>query len=229
MPMATEDVQTEVIRIDPAAPERAALRRAAAAVAAGKLVAFPTDTVYGIGCRPDDKKAVEAVYEAKGRPRVLPLVLFITGADELGRYAAAITPELEQAARHFWPGPLTVIVRARATAPAALASRGSLGLRVPRHPVALGLVKACGGVLATTSANVSGQGATGDPQRVLEHLRGKIALLLDAGRTPLGVESTVVDFTTRPPSVLRAGAIGPDELRAVIGRLGESLALAGKG
>ena len=211
--------ETEVIRVDAAAPERAAVRRAAAAIAAGKLVAFPTDTVYGIGCRPDDERAVNAVYEAKGRPRRLPLVLFIASGDDLGHYAAAMTPELERAARHFWPGPLTVIVRARPEAPPALASRGTFGIRVPRHAVALRLVEACGGALATTSANVSGRGATSDPQRVLEQLRGKIALLLDAGRTPLGVESTVVDFTTRPPEVLRAGAIGPDELRAVIGRL----------
>ena len=211
---------TEVIRVDPAGSMSAALRRAAALVASGKLVAFPTDTVYGIGCRPDDERAVDAVYQAKGRPRHLPLVLFIVSPDALGRYAAAMTPELERAARHFWPGPLTVVVRARPELPRALVARGAIGIRVPRHPVALGLVEACGGALATTSANLSGRGSTNDPDQALAQLRGKIALLLDAGRTPVGVESTVVDFTARPPAILRAGAIGADELRAVVGRLG---------
>jgi len=214
--------KTEVISVDPDRPAPAALRRAAALITAGKLVAFPTDTVYGIGCRPDDQEAVDAVYEVKGRPRHLPLVLFVATSDSLGRYAAAMTPALERAARHFWPGPLTVIVRARQGTPPALVARGTVGIRVPRHPVALRLVEACGGALATTSANISGRGATNDPHQVLEQLGGRIALLLDAGRAPAAVESTIVDFTTRPPAVLRAGAIGGDELRAVIGRMGAS-------
>jgi len=213
--------ETEVIRVEATAPAPAALRRAAAVISAGKLVAFPTDTVYGIACRPDDPRAVDAVYEAKGRPRSLPLVLFIASPDALGRYAP-VTPALERAARHLWPGPLTAVVRAREDVPAALVARGAVGIRVPGHPLALRLVEACGGTLATTSANLSGRGSTRDPQQVLEQLRGRIALLLDAGRAPAGVESTVVDFTARPPVVLRAGAIGADELRAVIGRLGGS-------
>jgi L-threonylcarbamoyladenylate synthase len=213
---------TEVVQLAPHQPAAAALRRAAALIRSGALVAFPTDTVYGIACRPDDPKAVDAVYEAKGRPRRLPLVLFIASVDSLGRYAADLTPELERAARHFWPGPLTIVARARPDAPAALVSRGTIGLRIPRHPVALRLVQECGGELATTSANLSGCGSTADPQQVLQQLRGRIALLLDAGRSPAGVESTVVDFTARPPALLRAGAIGMDELRAIIARPGKS-------
>jgi len=216
------NTDTEVIRVDPTAPAPAALRRAAAVIATGRLVVFPTDTVYGIACRPDDEKAIDAVYEAKGRPRHLPLVLFVASGQDLGRYAAAMTPELERAARQFWPGPLTVVARARPGVLPALASRGAIGVRVPRHAVALRLVEACGGALATTSANISGRGATNDPQQALEQLRGRIGLLLDAGRAPVGVESTVVDFTTQPPVVLRAGAIGIDELRAAIGRLSDA-------
>jgi L-threonylcarbamoyladenylate synthase len=213
---------TEVLQVDPNKPAPASLRRAAALIRSGALVAFPTDTVYGIGCRLDDPKAVDAVYEAKGRPRRLPLVLFIASVDSLGRYAADLTPELERAARHLWPGPLTIVARARPDAPAALVSRGTIGLRIPRHSVALRLVQECGGALATTSANLSGGGSTADPQQVLQQLRGRIALLLDAGRSPAGVESTVVDFTARPPALLRAGAIGMDELRAIIARPGKS-------
>jgi L-threonylcarbamoyladenylate synthase len=212
-------IEGQVIRVDVVAPAPTAIRRAAAVIAAGKLVVFPTDTVYGIACRADDQKAIEAVYEAKGRPRHLPLVLLIASVQDLARYAAAMTPELERAAQHFWPGPLTVVVRARPAVLPALASRGAIGVRVPRHAVALRLVEACGGALATTSANISGRGATSDPQQAREQLRDKIGLLLDAGRAPVGVESTVVDFTTQPPAVLRAGAIGADELRAVIGRV----------
>ncbi|HUT75262.1 MAG TPA: L-threonylcarbamoyladenylate synthase [Armatimonadota bacterium] len=214
-------IETQVLRVDPAEPAGAALRQAAALIGAGDLVAFPTDTVYGIGCRPDDARAVAAVYEAKGRPRRVPLVLFITAADRLGRYVAAMTPALELAARHFWPGPLTIVARAREDAPAALVSQGTIGIRIPRHPLALRLVDECGGALATTSANLSGRGSTGDPQVVWSQLTGRIALLLDAGRTRGGVESTVVDFTAHPPAILRAGAIGADELSAVIGRLGK--------
>ena len=208
---------TEVVRIDPTNPDPVALAHAADLIASGRVVAFPTDTVYGLACRPDEPKAMDAVYEIKGRPRRLPLVLFIPAADDLDRYAAEITPELERAARSFWPGPLTAVVRARPEVPAAIVSRGTVGVRVPRHPVALGLVRAYGGALATTSANLSGQGATDDPEQVLAQLRGRIVLLLDAGRAPGGVESTVVDFTERPPAVLRLGAIGADELREVVG------------
>ncbi len=210
-----------MLQVDPAQPSATALRRAAAVIAAGALVAFPTDTVYGIACRPDDTQAVDAVYRAKGRSRRSPLVLFIDSPASLGRYAARMTPALERAARQFWPGPLTIVVRARRQAPAALVSRGTIGIRVPRHPVALRLVEECGGALATTSANLSGHGATADPKEVLRQLRGNIALLLDAGRAPGGVESTVIDFSVHPPAVLRVGAIGADELRAVIRRLGK--------
>jgi L-threonylcarbamoyladenylate synthase len=212
-----ESCETEVIGIDPVAPDPGVLRHAASVIAAGRVVAFPTDTVYGLACGPDDRRAVDAIYEAKGRPRSLPLVLFIAQPDDLGDYAAAISRELERAARSFWPGPLTVVVRARPEVPAAMVSGGTVGIRVPRHPVALGLLQAYGGALATTSANLSGQGATDDPQQVLEQLRGKIALLLDAGRAPGGVESTIVDFTGRPPKVLRVGAIGVEALRNVVG------------
>jgi len=208
---------TEVVRIDPTNPDPVALAHAADLIASGRVVASPTDTVYGLACRPDEPKAIDAVYEIKGRPRRLPLVLFIPVAGDLARYAAEITPELGRATQRFWPGPLTAIVRASERVPSAVVADGTVGIRVPSHPVALGLVRACGGVLATTSANLSGQGATDDPEQVLEQLRGRIVLLLDAGRAPGGVESTVVDFTERPPKVLRLGAIGADELRDVVG------------
>jgi L-threonylcarbamoyladenylate synthase len=212
-----ETVETEVVRIDADAPDPALLRHAADVIAAGAVVAFPTDTVYGLACRPDDDRAVSALYEAKGRLRELPLVLFIAAPDDLGRYAATIGPELDRAARSFWPGPLTAVVHARPEVPAAIVSRGTVGIRIPRHPVALALLRAYGDALATTSANLSGRGATADPEQVLAQMRGRIVLLLDAGRAPGGVESTVVDFTERPPRVLRSGAIGADELQQVVG------------
>lgn len=208
-------IETRVIRVDPDQPTPAVLGEAAAAIAAGRVIAFPTDTVYGLAARPDDEAAIAAVYEIKGRPRSLPLVLFLPDAPALEEYAV-VTPQIRAAVARFWPGPLTVVARARATAPGGLVSAGTVGFRVPRHPVARGLVATCG-ALATTSANLSGRGATGDPQEVLTQLAGRITLLLDAGPAPGGVESAVVDFTTQPPTVLRAGAIGVDELRAVIG------------
>jgi len=208
---------TEVIHVDPVNPNPAALSHAADLIAAGKVVAFPTDTVYGLACRPDDPKAIDAVYEIKGRPRRLPLVLFIPAADDLARYAAEIAPELDRATRRFWPGPLTAIVRASERVPWAVVADGTVGIRVPRHPVALGLVRACAGVLATTSANLSGRGSIADPAQVLEQLEGTIVLVLDAGRAPGGMESTVVDFARQPPAVLRAGAVSIEELRAAIG------------
>jgi L-threonylcarbamoyladenylate synthase len=208
---------TEVIRIDPLDPDPAALAHAADLIGSGSVIAFPTDTVYGLACRPDDPKAIDAVYDIKGRPRRLPLVLFIPAVDELARYAADTTVELERATRRFWPGPLTAVVRAGDRVPPAVAADGTVGVRVPRHPIALGLVRAVGGALATTSANLSGRGSIADPAQVLEQLGGRIVLLLDAGQAPGGMESTVVDFTQQPPVVLRAGAIGIDDLRSVIG------------
>ncbi|UCH33687.1 MAG: threonylcarbamoyl-AMP synthase [Armatimonadota bacterium] len=212
-------IATQVQPIDSAAPDPEVIGDAARLVAAGQVVAFPTDTVYGIGCRPDDEGAVDGIYQAKGRPRALPLVLFVAGRECLQRYMSATTPELERAANRFWPGPLTVIAAAGERAPAQLVARGTIGIRIPRHPVALALVRQCGGALATTSANLSGRGSTSDPRQVLEQLGGRIALLLDAGQASMGVESTVVDFTTQPPTLLRAGAIGADELRRVIGHI----------
>lgn len=204
------------------------LRAAAALLRQGRLVAFPTETVYGLGADATSGGAVAAIYEAKGRPRFNPLILHLAEAAraaELGRFDANAHRLVEA----FWPGPLTLVVPQRAgsaLSPLATAALPSVALRVPAHSLARDLLAAFAGPVAAPSANPSGRISPTTADHVLEGLNGRIAGVLDGGPTDVGVESTIVALTDGPPRLLRPGGVPRAEIEAV---LGETLADAGPG
>jgi L-threonylcarbamoyladenylate synthase len=177
----------------------------------GGLVAFPTDTVYGLGALAFDGLAVESLYVAKDRPAEKAIPVLIADLEDL----AKVSPEapqiaLELAAR-FWPGPLTLVVPKHPDLPESVSATSTVGVRLPDHPVARALLRLAG-PLAVTSANLSGQPSPTTAQEVLAQLDGRIPLILDGGRTPGGVPSTVVDCTGTDLQILREGPISKDEI-----------------
>jgi L-threonylcarbamoyladenylate synthase len=199
--------------IDPARPDERSLSRAVEFIRCGEVVAIPTDTLYGLAANPFDAAAVRRVFEVKGRADGQPLPLI---AADMGQIAAQVgqlpVPALQLAAR-FWPGPLTLVV----PAPARLAGgvsggTGTVGVRVPNHMVARKLCDVAGTMLTATSANVSGELPSADPDHVMRTLGQRVALLLDAGPTPGGPPSTVIDVTGGQIRLVRTGAIGWEDI-----------------
>ncbi|HEX8695707.1 MAG TPA: L-threonylcarbamoyladenylate synthase [Longimicrobium sp.] len=209
-----------VLRVDPSRPEKAALERAAEVLRGGGLVAFPTETVYGLGAHALDPAAVERIYAAKGRPAYNPLIVHVPGV-ELARALAAAWPEAaDRLAARFWPGPLTLVVPRSAVIPEAVsAGLATVGLRVPAHPVAHALLETAGIPVAAPSANRSAQVSPTTAEHVRRSLGARVDLLLDAGPTPVGIESTVLSLAGEVPTVLRPGSISLDELREVLGEV----------
>lgn len=197
-----------------------ALQRAVEVLEAGGLVAFPTDTVYGLGARPWDAAAVARIYEAKRRPADRPIPLLLSDAGQLER-VAVITPrirhQLELLIGRFWPGGLTLVLPKSELVPHIVSQGPTVAVRVPDLPLALALIKAVHGVLAVTSANLSGQPNPITAQEVAEQLAGRVDLILDGGPVRGGVPSTILDCTASPPALLRRGAIPEEALRAVVG------------
>lgn len=184
---------------------------AAAALRRGELVAFPTDTVYGLGADLGQPAAIEALYAVKGRPEAKAIPLLLADPADLGRVAAAIAPAAARLAERFWPGPLTLVVQAQPDMPPAVLAGGrTVAVRVPDHPVARALIEADGAPLPTTSANRSGAPETLTAVEVLAQLGRGVWWVIDGGRSPGGTPSTVVDLTTDPPALRRVGALGPE-------------------
>lgn len=197
----------------PSSPE--AIAQALEVLRAGGLVAFPTDTVYGVGALAFDQRAIESIYKAKDRPMEKAIPVLIGDSGDLEKVAIDIPSRARQLAAHFWPGPLTILVPKRSDLPEAVSATSTVGVRVPDHAVALTLLRAAG-PLAVTSANISGAQSPVTAQEVYEQLGGRIALIIDGGRTPGGVPSTLVDCTTPDLQVLREGPISLEELQAVL-------------
>ena len=209
---------TDVLPVDAANPDPAVIARAAAVLREGGLVAFPTETVYGLGADALNAEAVRKIFKAKGRPQHNPLIVHAPDA-AFARTLTSIWPEdAARLAECFWPGPLTLVLPRAAHIPTEVTAGGAtVAVRVPAHPVALALLKGCRLPLAAPSANLSGQLSPTQAGHVLAGLRGKIDLLLDAGPTSGGLESTVVDLTTRPVRLLRPGLVTMAELEGVLG------------
>jgi len=196
-----------VVTVDPQAPAAAALRDAAALLKRGDLVAFPTETFYGLGAAALDPDAVKRIFELKGRPESKPLLALVDSM-AMAEAVAHVSPAARAMMARHWPGALTIVLRAHADLPAALtAGTGTVGLRASSHPVALGLVRAFGAPVTAPSANPSGDEAPVSAAGVLGHFPEGIALVLDGGRTAGGAPSTVLDMTVEPPRVLRQGVV----------------------
>lgn len=213
-------MQTRTLRLaatDPAA-HRPAIAEAAALLRQGRLVAFPTETVYGLGANALDARAVRAIFEAKGRPAWDPLIVHVTSRAMLDRVAGRLPDGFDRLAVHFMPGPLTVLVdRSRAVPDEVTAGRPTVAVRMPAHPVAHALIDAAGVPVAAPSANRFGHTSPTTAAHVLADLDGRIDAVVDAGPTRVGIESTVLDITVDPPQILRAGGVSREALEAVIG------------
>jgi L-threonylcarbamoyladenylate synthase len=197
------------------------VRRGAEVIRAGGLVAFPTETVYGLGADAMSAAAVARIFEAKERPRGNPLIVHLASAAALETVAAVVPPLALDAAARFWPGPLTLVLPRAATVP--LITTGGLetvAVRVPAHPVARALIASCGRPIAAPSANRSGRPSPTRAEHAREDLDGRVELILDGGPTPVGVESTVLDLTTDPPMLLRPGGVTLEELQDCLGDVG---------
>ena len=193
---------------------------AAAALKRGELVAFPTETVYGLGADATNVTAVGKVYAAKGRPSDNPLIVTVADADMVGQYAT-ITPLAAKLMQAFWPGPLTIILN---ILPGRLSMKVTGGLqtaafRNPDNALTRKLIATAGVPIVGPSANTSGKPSPTTADHMLHDLDGKIAGVLDDGPTQVGVESAIIDLTVTPPAILRPGAIGPDELEPLIGHV----------
>lgn len=201
-------------KIIPASPE--SLRHACDVLRAGGLVAFPTDTVYGVGALAFDGAAVESIYAAKDRPVEKAIPVLIGDLADLAKVSLEVPEMAAKLAARFWPGPLTLVVPKRPDLPESVSATATVGVRIPDHPVAVALLSLAG-PMAVTSANLSGRPGPSTAQEVFTQLDGRIALILDGGTTPGGVPSTVVDCTGPEPKILREGPVSKDELRSVLG------------
>jgi L-threonylcarbamoyladenylate synthase len=198
-----------------------AIDEAAAALAAGRLVAFPTETVYGLGADSTSDAAVARLYEAKGRPVFNPLIAHVPDLAAAERLVT-FTDSARRLARAFWPGPLTLVLPRAAGCPVSLlASAGldTLAVRIPDHPLALALLRAVGRPLVAPSANPSGQLSPTTAGHVREALGDKVALVLDGGPCRVGIESTVVDLSGKRPALLRPGGVPAEAVEAILGLL----------
>jgi L-threonylcarbamoyladenylate synthase len=191
---------------------------AAAFIREGELVAFPTETVYGLGADALRTEAVDKIFVAKGRPADNPLIVHVARRAQILDVAASLPGPAETLLAHFAPGPLTLILPKAAAVPSVVtAGLDTVGVRWPAHPVAQAFLRACNTPVAAPSANRSGRPSPTTAAAVAEDLEGRIACILDGGRTDAGVESTVLDCTASPPTVLRPGAVSVEALRATIG------------
>lgn len=198
------------------------IAEAARILKAGGLVAFPTETVYGLGADARQGEAVAAIFAAKGRPLFNPLIVHVTGLEDARRHVE-FSPRAQALAEKFWPGPLTLVLPRRKDSPLSLlvsAGLDTVALRAPSHPAAQALLKEAGVPVAGPSANLSGQVTATTAQHVRDGLNGKVDLILDAGSATLGIESTVIGFDGDRPLLLRPGAVPRGEIEDMIGPLG---------
>ncbi len=200
------------LRLD--ASERGAVDRAAALLRSGGLVAFPTETVYGVGADGFTPRAVAEIFRIKGRPADKPIILHLAGPEMLEGVARDIPPVARALMSAFWPGPLTLVLQRAPGVPDAVTGGGdTVAVRCPAHPVALELIGAVGRAVAATSANRSGRPSPLRAEEVLAELGGEIDAVLDGGPAGSGVESTIVDLTVRPAAILRPGGVAAESLR----------------
>lgn len=213
-------MKTELKKVDSSHIDAEVLEEAAAIIRSGGLVAFPTETVYGLGADALNARASERIYQAKGRPSDNPLIVHVAEFSDMERIAADMPGEARMLADAFWPGPLTMIVRKNDLVPReTTGGMDTVAVRMPSHPIALELIRRSGGYIAAPSANTSGRPSPTLAEHVAEDMDGRIPMILDGGPVGIGIESTIVDLTEEIPMVLRPGYITSEMLREVIGEV----------
>ncbi|MGC8661851.1 MAG: L-threonylcarbamoyladenylate synthase [Nitrososphaeria archaeon] len=212
-------MNTKIIKVDPIEPDRRAVMRAARIIRIGGTVAFPTETVYGLGADAFNEAAANKIFVAKRRPRDNPLIVHLKGPDQL-ELVSSVDEEIMRIARKVWPGPVTLVLPAAHDLPLAVtAGLKTVAVRVPAHPVALLLIELSGTPIAAPSANLAGKPSPTTARHVIEDLQGRVDAIIDAGETFFGVESTIVNLTVKPPVLLRPGALGIEELKPIVGKI----------
>ena len=210
---------TEILKVDPINPEINIIRKAADIIRKGGLVVFPTETVYGLGADAFNENAVRKVFEAKNRPLGNPLIVHLADKSQVELVAKDIPDEVYEIADKVWPGPLTLILMKRENVPKIVTGGlSTVAVRIPAHPVALSLIKEAGRPIVGPSANISGRPSPTRPEHVIKDLFNRVDIILDAGETFHGVESTIIDLTKDPPALIRPGPITIEDLRELLGR-----------
>ena len=213
-------MKTRIEKIDQNKINETILNEAGEILKEGGLVAFPTETVYGLGANALDPKASEKTYAAKGRPSDNPLIVHIAEYGALEKIVKEIPPKTEALANAFWPGPLTMIFEKSEIVPyETTGGLETVAVRMPSNLIAMELIRAGGGYISAPSANTSGRPSPTKAEHVADDLNGKIEMILDGGSVEIGLESTIVDMTVEPPMILRPGAITKEMLEQEIGEV----------
>ena len=213
-------METELLHLDAAHPDLHEIDRAGRILREGGLVAFPTETVYGLGGNALDPEASKKIYAAKGRPSDNPLIVHIADMEHLYLIAEEVPEAAKRLAGVWWPGPVTMIFRKKAVVPDETSGGlSTVAVRMPNHPIALALIRAAGGYIAAPSANTSGRPSPTRAEHVMEDLDGKIDMVIDGGEVRIGLESTIVDFTEDVPCILRPGYVNEKKLREILGEV----------
>lgn len=221
--------ETVILKVSSENPEKEKIALAAEVIRRGGLVAFPTETVYGLGADALNSEAVRNIYLAKMRPLDNPIIVHVAKREDVYRLAVDVSEHAEKLMRYFWPGPLTLILKASEIVPrTTTGGLDTVAIRMPRHKVALALIEASGTPIAAPSANLAGKPSPTMAEHVIQDLYGRIDVILDAGPTNIGVESTVLDLTCNPPQILRPGGTTYEELRSVLGKVSVHPAVVSK-
>lgn len=211
-------MKTEIIKINPASPDKALLKEAAECIKKGGLVAFPTETVYGLGADTFNCDAVAKIYKAKGRPSDNPLISHIADIDEVDKLATFVPENAKKLMEAFWGGPLTVILKRKSEVPDIVSAHlDTVSIRMPSHPIANMLIKLAETPIAAPSANLSGSPSPTTFEHCKADMDGRVDMIIDGGACSVGVESTVVDMTGDVPVILRPGAITREHVASVCG------------
>ena len=211
-------MNTEIIKLDETQMDAEIIQKAGTLIRQGGLVAFPTETVYGLGADALQSQAAMKIYEAKGRPSDNPLIVHIARQEAIEKIVTKFTPQAKLLAETFWPGPLTMILpKAQCVPYETTGGLETVAVRMPKQAVALALIDAAGGYVAAPSANLSGRPSPTKAEHVIEDLAGRIDMILDAGVVGIGLESTIIDLSEEVPVILRPGAITQKMLSKVIG------------
>ena len=219
-------METKVIKINKEKIEDDLIHEGASIIRDGGLVAFPTETVYGLGANGLDEKASQKIFVAKGRPQDNPLILHVHSIEQVKELVLDIPEIAIKCMEKFWPGPLTLLLKKSSIVPNMItAGLDSVAIRMPNHPIALKLIKGAGVPIAAPSANLSGKPSPTNASHVIEDLEGKINMIIDGGDTGVGLESTVLDLSTDTPMILRPGGVTLEDLKEIIPNISQDITI----
>lgn len=209
-------IETKVVKVDRENPEKEAIKEAAEIIKNGGTVAFPTETVYGLGANCFDEEAIDKIFLAKGRPQDNPLILHVSNVEQVYTLVESVSERAKMLMERFWPGPLTLIFnKSEKVSKKVTGGLSTVAIRMPNHKVALSLIEESAVPIAAPSANLSGRPSPTEASHVIEDLFGKIDMIIDGGRVNIGVESTVLDISVEIPTILRPGRVTIEDLLQV--------------